>query len=70
MSEWLPINPPVNTKGQHAARMANEATNVRDRSGEKINRPVYEDITKNAPPVTARRNFGPGPLNGTLRRKG
>ena len=38
--------------------------------GEKINRPVYEDITKNAPPVTARRNFGPGPLNGTLRRKG
>jgi hypothetical protein len=66
---YLPANPPVNTHGIHERRMANAGT-VRERNGERVNPPVYEDIRKNAPPVTARRNFGPGPLNGNLRKRG
>lgn len=66
---YIPAVPITNTNGIHERRMANAGT-VRERNGERVNPPVYEDITKNAPRVTARRNFGIGPMNANLRKRG
>ena len=67
---YIPAAPPTNTEGINDAHMANVGT-VREQSESRRfeSRNVFTDTTKNAPPVTARRNFGIGPMNGNVRRR-
>jgi hypothetical protein len=58
MSEWIPANPPINTKGQHAAEMANKEMNVRDRQVRHVFIPApLEDEQVPVKPPAKRRSF-------------
>jgi hypothetical protein len=67
--EIIPCNPPVGGHGSQAcrdARAANDTRNVRDRSAAPVVIPPPPVDERVEPKPVERRNFGPGPLNGTM----
>jgi hypothetical protein len=70
MSEWIPINPPINTKGQHDREMANQATSVRDRQVRRVVIPADEpDVEVKPVPVQRRHFVDPNAIGGRPLRK-
>jgi hypothetical protein len=74
--EYIPANPPVgghNSKRYREAVAENTDLSVRGRAESVAERPAAPPVDElvPTPPPSPRRNFGPGPLNGTMttRRK-
>jgi hypothetical protein len=66
MSEWIPACPPINRKGQHNARMANEDLSVRDRQVRHvvIPPPLEDEQIPVAPPAQRRQFVDPNARGG------
>ena len=63
MSEWIPANPSVNSRGMHGVRMANDFSSVRDRLVPFAEEPApLEDEQVVVAPVQRRRFVQPAPV--------